>query len=319
MASYILRRLFLEAIPVILIMSIVMFLVMHLAPGGPLDRFYSSPRLAHAMDLKALEHAWGLDKPLYVQYGLWLWGMITGHWGFSFVTGQQATTMIRDALFPTLSLLGSSLVLTVVLGVPLGVYQATHPYTLSDYLLTLLSFLFFSFPSFFLGLAMLLAFSVFLPIFPSGGMLTPGEPFSLADFLMHLIPPMLTLSLISIAGYSRFMRTSLLDTLGADYIRTARAKGLSERVVVWRHAVRNALIPLINILALSIAGIFSGAVVTEFVFSWPGMGTLFIDAAFAQDYSVMMAVLFLSGVLVVLFNIVADVAMALVDPRITYS
>lgn len=318
MGNYIVRRV-LEAIPVILAMSIVVFLVMHLMPGGPLARFLENPRLAHTMDLKALKHAWGLDRPLYVQYWLWLKGMLQGNWGYSFISGQHATTMIQDALWPTLSLLGISLILTVLLGVPLGVYQATHPYTITDHILTLFSYVFYAFPTFFLGYLMLLIFAVDVRIFPAGGMVTPGVPFHLSDFLMHLALPMMTLTLVNLAGYSRYMRSSVLGTLGQDYIRTARAKGVSRQALIWKHAVRNALIPLINILALSIAFIFSGAVFTEYVFSWPGMGSLFINSALQQDYSPLMAILFISGTLVIVFNILADLAMAAADPRITYS
>lgn len=318
MSNYLVRRI-LEAIPLILVVSILCFLVMHLSPGGPLARLEADPRQAVHINLRALAHHWGLDKPLWTQYGLWLRGMFTGDWGYSFVTYEPATQMIMRALGPTLLLMGSNLVLTLLIGIPLGVYQAVHPYSVLDYVLTFLSFLFYSFPTFLLGLILLLVFAVKLPWFPAGGMVTPGQPWELGDVLHHLVLPLVTLTLISVAGYSRFMRTSMLDTLGLDFIRTARSKGVKQTRVVWKHAVRNALLPVVNLFALSVAFIFSGAVITEFVYQWPGMGTLFIQSTLNLDYNVLLAILFISGTLIVLFNIAADIAMAFVDPRISYS
>lgn len=318
MANYLVRRL-IQAIPLILVVSIICFLIMHMMPGGPLARIEANPKVLSHINLRALAHHWGIDKPLWTQYGIWLRGMFTGDWGYSFVTFEPATNMILRALGPTLWLLGSSTLLTVILGVPLGIFQAVYSYTIADYILTFLSFVFFSFPTFFLALLLLLIFAVKLQWFPAGGMLTPAQPFSLVDFARHLVLPMTTLTLVGVAGYARFTRTSMLDTLGRDYIRTARSKGIRQRKVIWKHATRNAMIPVINIFALNLAFIFSGAVITEYVYQWPGMGTLFISSVRNEDYNVLLAILFISGVLVVAFNIIADIGMAFVDPRISYS
>lgn len=316
MWRYILRRL-LQAIPLLLGISLVSFFIMRLAPGGPLAGYLANPKVSPA-DVARLEHLWGLDQPLYIQYFKWLWSMLHGDWGMSYRTGRPVLNLILGRLPATLSLMLSAFVLSITVAIPAGIISAVKRYTLTDSIVTLLAFVGVALPSFWFGLMLQLLFAVNLHWLPSSGMETIGMGFNLLDRLKYLIMPTMVLALISIAGWSRYMRSSMVETLSQDYIRTARAKGLTEKVVIGKHALKNAMIPIVTIMGLDLPAWFGGAAITESIFNWPGMGRLYVGAVFSRDYPILMAVLILTAVLVVFGNLLADILYALFDPRIKY-
>lgn len=316
MARYILRRL-LQAIPLLLLVSIISFFIMQLTPGGPMAMYLMNPKVT-AADIARLEHLYGLDQPIYVQYFKWLWALLHGNLGFSYKTGQPVLAMILSRLPNTLELMIAAFILAVAVAIPAGIFSAVRRYTFGDHVVTVFTFMGVAIPSFWFGLMLQLLFSVQLGWLPSAGMMTIGAPFSLLDRIRHLILPAFMLGLLSMAGWTRYMRSSMLDALSEDYIRTARAKGLAERVVNWKHAVKNALIPVITIMGLEIPSWFAGAVITETVFAWPGMGRLYWDSVGSRDYPVLMGALMLTTFMVVVGNLVADVLYGIVDPRIRY-
>jgi len=248
----------------------------------------------------------------------WLGRLGRGDLGWSLVTHRPVTTMIAERLGNTAYLMGLALVLTFAIALPAGIISARRQYSWFDHAVTTMSFAGFSMPTFWSGLLAILVFSVWLRWLPAGGMYTVGEAFSLADRLRHLVLPLGILTLFSAARYTRYLRASMLEVLGQDYIATARAKGLGERVVIQKHALKNATIPVVTIVALDLPQLFSGALITETMFSWPGMGRLFWEATLRLDYPVLMAVMTVSAVLVVLFNLAADLAYGFLDPRIRY-
>ena len=317
MAAYVARRT-LIAIPVLLIISIIIFLLAHAAPGGPLARYLLNPHLSRGAILQ-IEHNLGLDKPIWYQYLVWLKQIVTGQWGTSLLTGQPVIQMIGEALPNTLILMVTALVLTILIAIPLGILQALRQYSIFDYIFTGVAFFGFAMPTFFLAVVVLIVFAADLGWFPAGGMAQAGVPLTIGDLLHHLVLPACTLAFISIASYSRYLRSQMLEVLTLDYIRTARAKGLPPFRVTLKHAVRNALLPVITIFALDIAFIFQGAVLTEYVFAWPGMGRLLLSALEGGDYPLIMIGYMMAAALVVVFNLVADVVYAAVDPRISYA
>jgi peptide/nickel transport system permease protein len=314
MTRYVARRL-LIAIPTLLAISIILFAILHLAPGGPMAVYAigsdSDPEL-----LEAMERRLGLRDPLPVQYGRWLLGMATGDWGRSYKYAREVHAVIGERVFPSLELMGAALLISAVLAVPLGVVSALSPRRVVQHLASVVSLLGISLPTFWLGLMMLLLFSVSLRILPSGGMQTIGSGFDPLDRLRHLIAPALVLATLEIAGWSRFVRSSLLEVAAQDYVRTARAKGVAQRIVVYRHMLRNALLPLITLVGLQAGRLVGGALVTEVVFAWPGMGRLLSESLAARDYPVVMAAFMIMAVLVVLGNLFADIGYALADPRV---
>ena len=311
------RRTF-QIIPTAIIMSIIVFLLMHLVPGGPLARLLGNPKIRPST-IHQLEVNLHLLLPWPQQYWLWVDGILHGQFGTSLVTYQPVAQMIAQHLPPTLYLMGTSLLLTVFFGFGLGVLQAVKKYSVIDYIFTVMAFFGFSLPTFFLGLLMLLVFAVTFGIFPAGGMVTPGIAFSLGDLLWHLVLPACTLAFVSIAAHSRYMRTQMLEVMNADYIRTAYAKGLPRFTILVKHAMRNALLPVVTLLALDLANVYAGAVITESVFAWPGMGTLFIQSIDQMDYPAIMALVMTSAILVMVFNFLADLVYAWIDPRISYN
>ncbi len=318
MARYIINRL-LISIPVLLGISLVAFFLVQ-ASGDPMAVYNSNPNLSSS-DLERLEKAYGFDKPVYVQYFIWLGKAITGDWGQSFLTHQNVTVMIQQRLGNTLILMGTSFILTLVISLALGIYSATHRYSAADYLVTAVSFFGYSMPSFWFGLMLIILFAVKfkdwgLPYLPAAGMYPVREAPSFFQILRHLVLPATVLSLISVAKYTRYLRSSMLEVITQDYIRTARAKGATERLVLWRHAFRNAIIPLITLIMLDIPHLFSGALITEQVFAWPGMGRMYWEHAVWVDYPVLMGIILFVSTLVVLCNLVADVSYAFIDPRI---
>jgi peptide/nickel transport system permease protein len=333
--GYSVRRL-LESIPTLLIISLVLFVGLQAVPGGPLQAFALSPHMSQAAK-DAVIHRWGLDQPAYIQYVLWLKAMFTGDWQTSFFLNRPVKEIIASRLPATMILMVTAYLLQEAIALPAGLLAALRRYSFFDQFVTLFSYVFYSMPVFWLGLMMLLAFAVEIPIFPVSGIIDirmTGSPFmtpqygdwfhthpitGVLDIARHVVLPATTIAVIGIAGDSRFIRASMLDAIHQDYIRTARAKGLSETAVVLKHALRNALLPVVTNITLEVPTLFSGAVVTEAIFSWPGMGQLFFQALDAYDYPLLMAIMVVSAALVVLFNFIADLTYAWIDPRISYA
>ncbi|MGL4651701.1 MAG: ABC transporter permease [Caldilineaceae bacterium] len=316
MGRYILRRL-LQMIPLFLGISVIIFIVIQAAPGGPETMLLASGRFVDATMLEAYRARLGLDQPLVVQYFRWLGAALQGDLGYSYKSAQPVLTSILERLPATIELMGAAYLFAAVVALPLGVYSAIHRRSLVDYLGTSLSFLGIAMPVFWFGLVLQLFFSVQLGWLPSSGRITVGDtgPW---DRIQHIILPALVLSLLYIAGWSRYMRTSFLGVLNADYVRTAQSKGLSQGRVMLIHALKNAAIPVVTIMALDIAGLFSGAVITETIFAWPGIGRLFIQSMYDRDYPMLMGIIMMGSVMVVAFNLVADIVNAWLDPRISY-
>ena len=316
MSAYIGRRL-LQMIPLMLGISLVLFAIIQAAPGGPEGALLQSGRMVDARMVEAYRQRLGVDKPVPVQYVRWLGAALSGDLGVSFSSSRPVSSMILERLPATLELMGVSFLLAALVAVALGIFSAVKQYSAFDFLGTGFSFLGIAMPVFWFALILQMVFGVWLKWLPISGTHTPGVT-SVIDHLEHLILPAAVLSLRYIAGWSRYLRSSLLGVLRADYVRTARAKGLPERTVVGVHAVRNALIPVVSVMALNLADLFSGAVITETVFAWPGIGRMFVNAMYARDYPLLMGILLLGSVMVLVFNLVADVVYAALDPRIRY-
>lgn len=325
MTGYLLRRL-VEMSLVLVLASALIFLVLHVSPGGPFDQIAFGKGQRGQEYLENMNRLLGLDKPLHIRYVDWAWRTLHGDFGESWRVsmGRPVLELIWSRLGNTVILMSAALLFALIAALVIGVFSAIKQYSFWDYLVTGLSFFGLSMPIFWFGMLMMMVFALQskelgLPYFPVGQMHTVGKEGDLLDLLWHLALPVVVLGLFIVAQWSRFVRSSLLETLRQDYIRTARAKGLAERVVVVRHALRNALIPLITVVALEIPGLFGGATITETIFAWPGMGRLLYDAVIASDWPVAMGILVISAVLVVLANLLADVLYAVVDPRIRYT
>jgi peptide/nickel transport system permease protein len=332
--TYVVRRVG-QSVPTLFLVTLVLFFGMHALPGGPLAAFAFNPRLSPETQ-RAIVHQWGLDQPLYLQYLTWVRSMLTGNWQYSFFLNRPVSQAIASRLPATLILMATAFVVQEAIGLPAGILAALRRYSFFDQAVTFLSYLFYAMPTFWLGLIMILVFAVSLGMFPVAGIIDvrmTGAPFltpdynawfsqhplsGIADIASHLVLPALTIALVGIAADSRFMRASMLDTIHQDFVRTARAKGLPERVVVLKHALRNALLPVVTNVALQVPLLFSGAIVTEAIFSWPGMGQLFFQALSVYDYPLLMGIVFISACLIITCNLVADVAYALIDPRISH-
>lgn len=317
MLTYLLRRV-VQAIPLLVLVTIVSFGIMQLSPGGPLSAYTHNPHIS-AVQLTAIKHNMGLDQPAYVQYLRWFGNLVQGNWGLSLSTGESVLAMIGDRLGNTLILVVTAFILSLIFAIPLGIYSAVHKYSIFDYISTFGSFVAWSAPVFWIGFMAQLIFAVNLHWLPTAGLYTEGVPWTLGDFLKHLLMPALVLGLGSIASWSRYIRGSMLEILGQDFIRTAWAKGLARSVVINRHAVRNALIPLVTLIALDVPSFFTGALLVEIVFSWPGMGRLFYDALDQRDYILLQGILLISAALIFAGNLLADLVYGWLDPRIQYS
>jgi peptide/nickel transport system permease protein len=323
LTRYVVRRL-LGAIPLLWGIVTLLFVLLHLAPGDPTAAYFNPNVSPDVID--QMRRNFGLDQPLPEQYVRWLGAFLTGDFGFSFSRLRPVSEVLAEALPNTLWLGGASLLVVFVVGCLVGVVQAVRLYTRTDHVLTFLALFLYSVPTFWLGVVLIMWaasdgwLGAMLPI--SGIQSFDHESLGfwgqLADRGRHLVLPTITLGLGSAAAIARYMRGSMLDTLGEDYIRTARAKGLSERRVIFRHAVRNALLPIISLVGLFLPLLFGGAVVVEYIFSWPGMGRLMYDAILARDYPVVMAASFLFAALVIVANLAADLLYAAADPRIRY-
>ncbi len=313
MGKYILQRI-LIAIPVIFGVTVVAFFIMTLAPGDAVDMLIS-PGLS-AEDIALKRESLGLDEPIMVQYVNWLQELMRGNLGYSFTNRQPVTERIFDRFGPTFTLALSALLLSYAIALPIGILSAVRQYSTLDYAATIFSFLGVSIPSFFFGLLMIYFFSLKLDIFPTGGMQSIGKDFSLTDRFMHLVLPVTVLSLQNTGVVMRYTRSSMLDVIRQDYVRTARAKGLRNQIVLLRHALRNALIPVITLVGLQLPILLSGAIITEQIFNWPGMGRLTVEAINQRDYPTIMGLNLMIAILVVIGNLLADIAYGVVDPRI---
>ena len=325
MATYILRRL-IQAIPILIGISVVSFLIVYLAPGDPLDRFRSgrvSPQV-----IENLRRLYGLDKPLLEQFVSWFtafWQFPFRHdaWGFSFVDGRPVVDKIAEKVPTTLLLMGTALIVTIIVAIPLGVLAAVKQYSWADKIITTIATVGYALPSFVLGLLLFFVFNVYFKPgtalhLPGFGMQTLGKEGNLLDLASHMVLPVSSLAIQQVAGWSRYMRSSMLEVLRQDYMRTAKAKGLPGSRVVFKHGLRNALIPVITLLGLSLPSLLAGAAITESIFTWPGLGFMSVQSVQTNDYPVVLATVMIGGVMVILGNLVADVLYGLVDPRIKY-
>jgi peptide/nickel transport system permease protein len=324
MIGFLVRRL-LGAIPLLLGILTIIFFVVHLAPGDPTARFFN-PNVSPEV-IEQMRRNLGLDQPLHVQYGRWMWSFVRGDFGYSFGQMRPIGDILPEVLWNTIQLTLVSLVVIFAVGMLIGIVQAVRQYSLADNVLTFVALFFYSMPSFWFALMLILIFSLragqegWILQFPASGMMsidyeymTGWEKF--VDRFRHLLMPAIALGIGSAAGVARYMRGSMLEVIHQDFIRTARAKGLSERVVVFKHALRNALIPIITLLGLYLPFLLSGAVLVETIFAWPGMGRAIVEAILARDYPMVMATSFVIAALVVAGNLLSDMLYAVVDPRI---
>jgi peptide/nickel transport system permease protein len=317
MLPYIGRRL-LQSVPLLIGVSIIGFALMHLAPGGPLAVYTLNPTITN-QDIERIKIVLGLDQPVYIQYFKWASGMATGNWGYTFFGGRPVLDVILERMPATFLLMGSALSVAILIGCTIGVLGAVRRYSVFDMLATSGAMVALSFPTFWFGLMAIYMFAVKLGWLPSGGMNELGEEGNLMDTLRHLILPVLVLALVITAVWSRYTRSSFLEVMHQDYMRTAKAKGLTPRVRLLRHALPNALKPLIALLGIELPALFSGALVTETIFGWPGMGRLFVDALTMKEYPILMGMIMFTALFVIVGNLVADVLVALLDPRVRLS
>lgn len=321
MTEYLVRRI-LQMIPLLFIISLLSFGIAELAPGDPV-MMYLAPdkRSLSTEELNQIRHQLGLDQPVYIRYISWLGNVVHGNWGYSLRTNDTVLNEIESRLPNTILLAGLAMIVSILIAVPIGVISALKRNTIIDYIATLGAFTGISIPGFWLALGLIELFSLQIRLLPSVGMssLQAGlsGPQMVWDVIRHLILPVVTLSFSSVGYWSRYQRATLLEVLNQDYVRTARAKGLVENLVIWRHAFRNSLLPLVTLAGLSLPDLVNGAYVTEVIFGWPGMGRLGIEAIISRDYPVVMGVTMLSALLVIVGNLLADVCYALVDPRIS--
>jgi peptide/nickel transport system permease protein len=321
MLLYVLRRL-LQTIPLLLVISALIFTLLYLMPGDPLYRMLEGIPNLRPVDYDRLRKLYGFDDPIYVQYGKWLFQLLQLNPGYSREYGQPVFDIILPALKNTLVLTIAAVVLGKLIAISLGIFSAVRQYSIGDYVLTATTFVAYSVPAFWLGLMLIILFSVKLGWLPTSGIanseLEPGSWAATADWLKHLILPVAVLAISEIIQVQRFMRSSLLEVLRQDYLTTARAKGLSERVVIGRHALKNALIPVVTIIAVTMPRVVGGSTVVETVFAYPGMGRLLYTSIMGNDFVVAMTVVMIIAVTVVFFNLLADVIYGWLDPRIRY-
>jgi peptide/nickel transport system permease protein len=329
MIAYSLRRL-LQAIPLLLGILTLIFVLMQLAPGDP-TAIYISPNVSPEV-IEQLRENWGLNEPIHVQYFRWMKNFLSGDLGYSYSQHRRITAVLADRIPNTLVLSGAALILIFAIGIAVGIVQAVRQYSLLDNVVTFASLFIYSMPSFWLAMMLILAFAYKANMiswwpdwltFPVSGMTSIsyeslGFWGKLGDRLHHLVLPSIALGVSSAAAVARYMRSSMLEVIRQDYIRTARAKGLSERTVILKHALKNALLPIITLFGLYLPFLLSGAVLVEFVFSWPGMGSTIVNAISQRDYPLVMATSFLFAVMVVIGNLIADLLYAVIDPRIRY-
>ena len=310
--------------PLLFLISMILFLIIHSAPGGGLGPYLQNPHITPA-DIARLKHNLGLDQPLPVQYIAWLGQVLRGDFGYSTSNSEPVFNAIVERLPSTFLLMGTAYLIAMIVGISAGLFAAIRPYTTWDYLITTFAFFGQSMPVFWLALMLQLGLAVhgiplpfgYLIQLPSAEM-SSSDTFNLGDRISHLILPATVLAFLNIALYSRFMRSSMLEVVRTDYMRTAAAKGLSFRTILFKHGLKNALIPIVTVTALTLPGLFGGAIVTESIFAWPGEGRLFITALGQEDIAVLLGFLLINATLVVFFNLLADVVYAWLDPRVKY-
>jgi peptide/nickel transport system permease protein len=318
LGPYLLRRL-LIALPSLLGISLVLFTVLALAPGDPFGELATNPNVPAEVRV-ALRAQFGLDDPIWQRYLRWLLAMLHGNWGFSFVSRVDVDTLIWQRVPVTLAVIGASQLLALLIALPVGIYAATRPYSLFDKVANTVAFMGFSLPTFFTGLLLILLFSIkldWLPFVFRADLPATGWAWWWENF-KQAIMPITVLGLFQGASWTRFVRSAVLDVIRLDYVVTARSKGLAERVVILKHVVRNALIPVVTLVALTMPQVFGGAIVTEQIFRVPGIGSLLIDAILRNDTPVIMAVTFVFSCLVITFNLIADLLYGWLDPRISF-
>ncbi len=317
MLQYIARRLIITA-PTLLLVTMVLFTLLQFIPGDPVDAYAPPDAPISAAQRIALRHSLGLDHPPVIRYFFWLRDTLQGNLGLRSSNFQPVSDAIANALGPTLVLMGTSLAIAILLGLVLGIISAARRGSFLDIFFTIGAYLGISMPPFWIGLVGLYVFALVLHWFPAGGFDTPGQPFSFWDHLHHLILPAAFLSVFNLAAIMRYARSALLEEIGQDYIRTARAKGVTRRVVLSRHALRNALLPVVTVIGAIIPSLLGGAVFIESVFSWPGMGQLYLAGVQARDYALVMGITLVTATAVLLTNLLTDIAYAVIDPRIRY-
>jgi peptide/nickel transport system permease protein len=314
LTAYIFKR-FAQSVIVLVLVSLIMFVMFHLLPGNP-ARAELGPK-ANPATVAAFYRLQGLNKPIWYQYWVYLDHLFHGNLGFSYIQNASVGLLFAQRFPKTILLLGLATLVAVLIAIPLGIYQAVRRNTVDDYVLTGTSFVLYSFPTFWLGIVLIEIFSIRLHWLPP----TAPEGTTVGQILSQwqgLILPVMTLALVSIAAYSRYMRSSMIDSLAQDYIRTAKAKGLSQKAILFRHALRNSLIPMATLIGLSIPFVLSGAVITEEVFNYPGVGLLFVQSATSDDFSVLLGLTLVAAIGVIIGNLVADIGYAVLDPRIRY-
>jgi peptide/nickel transport system permease protein len=316
MIQYIMRRIAIS-IPVLLAISMITFLIITAMPGDAVDMMIDPSTGGDAR--AARRAALGLDQPVPVRYARWLTEVMQGNLGYSMLNGRPVAERISERISPTLLLMGLALLLSLLFAIPIGVISAAKQYSAFDHLVTLFAFAGVSMPTFFLGLGAIYVISVRLDLLPTSMMQTPGLPYSFWDRVQHLILPTAVLGFNQVAVFTRYTRSSMLEVISQDYIRTARAKGLGEKAVLVRHALRNSLLPLVSLLGVQVPVLFGGAVITEQIFVWPGIGRLTVEAVFQRDHPVLMGLIMMTAVLVVIGNLLADIVYCVVEPRIRYS
>jgi peptide/nickel transport system permease protein len=317
MARFLIDRL-LQSLLVLLVVSFFVYLLIGLMPGDPIDlMIQSNPNLTPA-DGERLRALYGLDQPIVARYWNWLSAALAGDFGYSRLFGQPVTEVVGPRLLNTLSLVVPVILLALAIAVPVGIYAARHPYTATDNAINLACFAGISVPPFWLALLLMIVFAVTLGWLPASGTTTEADP-SLWERLRYMILPIATLTLLNIGHYTRHTRAAMIEVLGQDFIRTARAKGAGERRVVWTHALRNALIPLVTIVALDFGALFSGALVTETMFAYLGMGKLIYDSIMGNDFNVALFCLLLATFMILLGNLLADISYAALDPRVSFA
>jgi len=314
LTGYVFRR-FLQSIVVLLLVTIIMFVMFHLLPGNP-AKAELGPKTNPAT-VAAFDRLNGFNRPVWYQFWVYLDHLAHGNLGFSYVQNASVGLLFAQRFPKTILLLGLATIVAIAVAIPLGILQAVRRNKFDDYMLTGTSFVLYSFPTFWLGIVLIEIFSISLHILPP----TAPEGTSVGAILSDwqgMILPVMTLALVSIAAYSRYMRSAMIDSLAQDYIRTAKAKGLSQKAILFRHALRNSLIPMATLIGLSIPAVLSGAVITESVFNYPGVGLLFVQAADSEDFSVLLGLTLVAAIGVIIGNLVADIGYAVLDPRIRY-
>ena len=319
MSRYILRRI-LIAIPSLLGISLVLFTILALAPGDPFSEMTSNPNIPREV-AEALREKFGLNDPVLVRYWHWLWAMLQGDWGFSFVSRLDVDLLIKQRVGTSLLVIGSSQLLALCIAIPIGVIAASRPYSIFDQIANSLAFIGFSLPTFFTGILFILFFSIYLnwlPFVYRADLSSTGLQF-VWDHIKQMIMPVAVLGLFQAGSWTRYVRSAVLDVIRLDYVTTARSKGLPKKIIMTKHVLRNALIPVITLVALQMPAIFGGAIVTEQIFRIPGIGSLLISSMLANDTPVIMAVTFVFSALVIACNLLADIIYGWLDPRISYA